>query len=287
MRMQSCFIAPFLHSTWSHFSFNFLIIVALACLASLPVSARSAPEQAYDRDEALAISQGALNNKLSGHKLFDVSGEEVNLEDYRGKPLLVSMIFTSCHHICPTLTRNLASVVEIAREALGEDSFSVITVGFDTAVDTPERMRTFAAEQNVVISNWDFLSADSETISALSEDLGFIFFPTPRGFDHLTQLSVIDAEGSVYRQIYGVKFDTPAVVEPLKELVFGKRSEAGLVEGWLNNVRLFCTVYDPHSGRYQFDYSIFIGMALGVLVLGGIAAFIYREWRHPGAGRAS
>ena len=58
--------------------------------------------------------------------------------------MVLSLIYTSCYHICPTVTTNLARIVNIAREALGEDSFSVLTIGFDTPVDTPDRMREFS-----------------------------------------------------------------------------------------------------------------------------------------------
>ena len=69
------------------------------------------------------------------------------------------------------------------------------------------------------------------------------------------------------------------MVEPLKELVFGNHTKSNIVDGWINNIRLFCTIYDPLSGRYEFDYSIFIGIAIGIIILGGIATFIVREWR--------
>ena len=67
-------------------------------------------------------------------------------------------------------------MVKIAREALGKESFSVVTIGFDTAVDSPERMRLYARERNINISGWDFLSPDKDTIEAFSNDVGFIFF---------------------------------------------------------------------------------------------------------------
>jgi len=90
---------------------------------------------------------------------------------------------------------------------------------------------------------------------------------------------LLDADGKVYRQIYGVKYDPPILVEPLKELIFGNRTESNMVAGWINNIRLFCTIYDPHSGRYEFDYSIYIGIIMGIIILGSIAMFIVREWR--------
>ena len=233
----------------------------------------------YNKEKALEFSQAALNRTIGSYTLINQDNQPVDITQYRGKPLVISLIYTSCHHICPTVTSYLAEVVDIAREALDEDSFNVITIGFDTAVDSPERMRLFARERNIEFNHWDFLSTDEETIKALSNDLGFIFFKSSKGFDHLSQLTVLDADGKVYRQVYGVKYEPPLLVEPLKELVFGKRKEASLVEGWINNIRLFCTIYDPHSGRYDFDYSIFIAVGMGIIILGTIAFFIIRIWR--------
>lgn len=241
----------------------------------------------YDKDKAFEFSQAALNRSIGSYKFITQDKNPIDITRYRGKPLVVSLIYTSCHHICPTLTNYLAEVVEIAQEALGDESFSVITVGFDTAEDTPERMHLYARERNINLPNWDFLSTDEETIKSFSDDVGFIFFKSAKGFDHLSQITLLDAEGKVYRQIYGVKYDPPLLVEPLKELVFGKHTESTVVDGWINNIRLFCTLYDPLSGRYKFDYSIFIGLVVGFIVLGSIAAFIIREWRqnnkHNGA----
>ncbi len=233
----------------------------------------------YDEEEALAISQAAIGNSISDYRFRDRRGQNFSLHQLRGKPVVISLIYTSCYHVCPMMTEHLARSVDIAREALGQDSFSVVTIGFDVAVDTPDRMRMFAKQRNIDAEHWYFLSADFPTITALSEELGFIFFPSPMGFEHLTQTSVLDRDGRVYRQVYGQKFPMPALVEPLKELVFDTPPDAGLLSEWLNDVLLFCTVYDPNSGRYRFDYSIFVGIFVGVLCLGAAGTFIFRAWK--------
>jgi protein SCO1/2 len=177
------------------------------------------------------------------------------------------------------LTTHLANTVKIAREALGEDSFSVLTLGFDTPADTPERMASFARERGIELSGWHFASADVATVDAISRELGFVFRRTAAGFDHLAQTTVLDADGRVYAQVYGQSFDPPSLVEPLKQLVLGTPADARSFSGWLSGVRLFCTVYDPSSGRYRFDYSIFIALGVGLLSLGGVAVFVVRAWR--------
>ena len=252
------------------------VLTACLALAALPGAA-----QAYDRGAALDVSQAAIGRHLSEYRLRDIHGQAFELSQLGGKPLVISMIYTSCHHICPTITRNLATTVDIARDALGDDAFSVVTVGFDWKVDSPERMRQFAAQQGLADApGWHFLAADGSTVDTLSDNLGFIFYASPKGFDHLAQTTVIDSDGTIYRQVYGVEMETQAFVEPLKELVFDTPRDAGFVAHWVDSFKLFCTVYDPNSGRYAFDYSIFLTIIIGVLCLGAVLIFVLREWRH-------
>ena len=248
--------------------------------ACLVLVALTGAAEEYDRDSALAVSQAAIGTRLDDFRLRDARGQDFELGQLAGRPLVVSMIYTSCHHVCPMITRNLARNVALAREALGDDAFSVVTVGFDWQVDSPERMRQFAAEQGVDgIDDWHFLAADASTVDALSENLGFLFAPSAKGFDHLVQTTIVDRNGIIYRQLYGVDLDTQAFVEPLKELVFDTPRSAGLIEHWVSTFKLFCTVYDPNNDRYRFDYSILTTIVVGLLCLGAIATFIVREWR--------
>ena len=241
----------------------------------------------YDPDRALQLSQQAIGGSIGDYGLIDEFGSTVNLRsDYAGRPLVISMIFTSCHHVCPATTKHLASAVESARAALGDDSFDVVTIGFDVANDTPQAMSAFARRQGVDEENWRFLSASSETIQTISEDLGFIFFPTPRGYDHINQSSVIDRNGVVYGQVYGVTFELPWLVEPLKEIVFNRPSSAGhLFAGLLDRVKLFCTVYDPATGRYRFDNSLFVQIAVGASMILAILIYLFNEMRNSRQAR--
>jgi protein SCO1/2 len=47
----------------------------------------------------------------------------------------------------------------------------------------------------------------------------------------------------------------------------------------MDRVKLFCTVYDPNTGRYRFDYSLFVQIAIGALVVLGVFAYLIVEIR--------
>ncbi len=256
------------------------ILLVLILAVPLLSVAQVELDNRYDPDSALQISQGAVGTTIGNYEFVDRLNRNVSLHDYAGRPLVISMIFTSCHHVCPMTTRHLDQTTRAAREVLGDDSFDVVSIGFDAIHDTPYAMAAFAREQGVRAEGWRFLSGSQEAIEALSADLGFIYFPTSRGFDHINQVTIIDRESKVYSQVYGVTFELPWLVEPLKQIVFNRPSSAGhVVASLVDRVRLFCTVYNPASGRYEIDNSLFIQIAIGFMILLSVAVYLWRGFR--------
>lgn len=253
--------------------------VAPAVKLQAQAQATVATPQGFDEREALRISQAAIGNQLGDYTFLDRSGRTVRLADYRGKPLVISMIYTHCPIVCATTTRSL-SALKSSQDALGEDSFGVLTVGFDTENDTPEAMDDFAKRMGVSLPKWEFASADPETIKKLSKDLGFVYFPTDEGgFNHVTQTTFVDGQGKVYRQVYGEEFENKTLLEPLKDMIYNiKTAEPGLA-GLSNKIKLFCTVYDSRAGTYKVSYSYFYGVGLGVLVSLLVLGWIVFEYR--------
>lgn len=248
-----------------------------ASLGLAAYTAAAADNATPDYKLALETSQAVIGKPLGNYALRDRLNREVRLTGYRGKPLLLSFVYTGCFGVCPITTRFLAKSVQAARSALGPDSFNVVTIGFNQPFDSPAAMAAFARQNGVSDPRWEFLSPDAGTLAALARDLGFTYYATPKGFDHITQLSVIDAEGVIYRQIYGDSYTLPMLVDPLKDLLSGQASRAVGIDAIWTKVKLFCTVYDPNSGGYRVNYSLFFEIFTGLTVLGGIAWFLLRE----------
>lgn len=251
-----------------------LAFVAIPLSAIAQQTLSNAPE-ALDEKKALEISQAALGREVNDYSFRDTFGKHVKLSDFRGKPLVISLIYSSCADVCPVITTTLQDVDEIARNALGDDSYNIITIGFDVSTDNPVRMSSFAKRYGVPLDDhWKFLSGDLISIVGLSEDLGFQFYESPKGFDHLTQTTILDKNGVVYRQIYGDTFEAPHFVEPLKELNFGTNTPFASLGDLLNKVRLFCTIYDPVGERYRFEYSIFFRIGVGATIILSLMTYI-------------
>ena len=254
------------------------LVTAAAAQSSETASPR------LDAGAALRDSQAAVGRRLADHTLLDTQGRPVQLAAYRGKPLLVSFIYTGCFQICPTTTRSLADAVAALAQDFGADRFNVISIGFNQPFDSPQAMRAFASQMRIDAPNWHFLSPPAAQVDALTRDFGFRYQATPAGFDHVLTVSVVDAEGVVHQQVYGERLSRDQLGEPVRRLLLGAApTTAGApvpnLAELIERVRILCTVYDPETGTYRFKYGLLIEIAGGVTFMLSVLWFFVHEWR--------
>jgi protein SCO1/2 len=223
---------------------------------------------------------------VGAYTLTDSTGTPLALRAYRGKPLVVSIVYTSCSSVCPLITDHVMKAVTESRRIFGPDRFAVLTLGFDARNDTPTRLTQFASTHGIDTSNWKLASADSATVEALLRDLGFSYAAIAGGFDHISQTSILDADGRVYRHVYGDDFPLQMFVEPLKDVIYGTTTSF-TVGGVIDRIKFICTTFDPGAGRYRIDYGLMFGSVLAGISLVVFGGLILREWRRSRSGRES
>lgn len=76
--------------------------------------------------------------------LRDQDGEPVSLAEYRGRPVVVTFLYSTCDDTCPTQ----AQTIRGALDDLGRD-VPVLAVSVDPANDTRQRARRFLIEQSL------------------------------------------------------------------------------------------------------------------------------------------
>src|SRR5574337_102217 len=231
--------------------------LALALLISSVVPAARSAESAADAapgtmpklDEAAALraGQAAIGRTIGEYTLLDRQGRPVRLSDYRGKPLLVSFIYTGCFQVCPASTRLLLEAVKGLDRLFGPDRYHVVSIGFNQPFDSPTAMRAFAAQHRIDRSNWEFLSPPANTVDALTRDFGFSWLATPAGFDHVVGVTVVDPQGRIYTQVYG------------------------------DRVRIFCAVYDPATGGYRDNWALVAELIGGIEFSVPVGVYLIRE----------
>lgn len=235
---------------------------------------------ALDQRAAVEASQAVIGSRPADYVMLNREGLPVRLSSYRGKPLLVSFVYTGCFHICPTSTVALHRAVGAMRDQFGADQFAIVTIGFDQPTDTPIALKAFAAQRRIADANWEFLSPRREDVPLLARDFGFSYVATPAGFDHTLQVTIVDARGVIRRQVYGDQFTAAALGEPIKQLLAGGLALLRLpLSDIIDRVRILCSVYDPALGKYRTDYTFALEIAGGLTFIVAMLWFAAAEWR--------
>ena len=264
-----------------------LWLAAAALLQPQALRAQEAPASpGLDQKTAFRASQTALGNSIGDYTLLDREGRPVRLASYRGKPLLVSFIYTGCFQVCPITTRSLDETVRALHGRFGDNRFNVVSIGFNQPADSPQALKAFAAQHRISQPNWDFLSPPAPIVESLTRDFGFLYQATPAGFEHVLQVSLVDAQGRIVRQVYGDRVAADALGDPMKQLLIGAPlPQRARLDDVIDRIRLLCTVYDPVTGRYRVDYSLALEAAGGLTFILAVAFYLLGEWRSRRSAR--
>ena len=227
-----------------------------------------------DEKAALQLSQSVVGKPVGDHVLLDREGRPTPLSKYRGKPLLVNFVYTACFNVCPTTTKNLQRAVEGTVNVLGPDRFNIVSIGFNQPFDSPQAMKIFATQYGIHLPNWEFLSPAAAIVDELTQNFGFSYVATTAGFDHMNQITIVDADGKIFRQVYGEKFTAEDLAEPLKAMITGAPipPQTGTLEEIADRIRILCSVYDPVSGKYRTNYALYVE------IVGFISFMIFMLW---------
>jgi protein SCO1/2 len=262
-------------------------ILFAAALGLSPFATR-ADVPKLDEAEARRAGDAVVGRAVPDLTLTDRQGQPVALSSYRGRPLLVSFIYTGCFQVCPTQTRALLDAVQGLDKTLGPSQFRVVSIGFNQPFDSPVALRTFAAQQGITHPNWEFLSPSAAQVEPLTRAFGFSYVATPAGFDHVLGVSVVDAAGRIRAQVYGDRLRADQLGEPLRGLLRdAPLPPRPVLADVIERVRILCTVYDPETGAYRYDYKLILELIGGALFFFSVAIYLLLEWRSQRRQRTS
>lgn len=129
--------------------------------------------------------------------------------DGRGRPLLLTFIFTSCAGACPLVVEECL----VAARAAGKgrppkERPFVVAVSFDPDVDTPKRLREHMKENKLKRSEIVFLTGGKGAIEKTVRDWEVNVGRDEKGdIFHGFQTAVIDREGTIVARYYGAGID--------------------------------------------------------------------------------
>jgi protein SCO1/2 len=153
---------------------------------------------------ALLCTHGVVRaDELPGDSLYhldvalvDQNGRGLHLAERRGKPVLISMFYTSCQYVCPLIIDTLRKTQRTLAEN-GAANVDVLLVSFDPERDTPVRLHQVFAERKLD-ANWTLARTDAPSVRKLAAVLDIQYRALANGdVNHSSAITLLDANGRI------------------------------------------------------------------------------------------
>lgn len=201
--------------------------------------------------------------------LRDESGATVTLGSFfKERPVVLVPVYYGCPMLCGVVLDNIVRSLSAVGLEPGKD-MEIVIFSFNPD-DDAEKARsrkdyTLARfpELAGASSSWHFLTADAETITRLTQTIGFRYerIPATGDFSHTSGIVIATPEGKISRYFFGIDY-------PGRDVRLALVEAAAMRIGTLtDHALLFCFRYDPNTGRYN-------ALTLNIVRLAGAATVI-------------
>jgi len=173
-------------------AFALALVVACALAAVIGVTVARDGGTAAAADELELVNGWAGATRPAGIppaelSLRDQDGRPVSLAGYRGRPVVVTFLYSTCEDTCPTQVQTIRG----ALDDLGAD-VPVLAISVDPANDTPARARRFVLEQRMTGRMSFLLGEEAELARAWRT---FAVAPQRDDLEHSAYVVLLDGRG--------------------------------------------------------------------------------------------
>ena len=152
--------------------------------------------------------------------LINQDNKKLRLSSFRGKPVILSFVFTACGSYCSTQVVHLNQLRKKLNETMGSDAYTIVSVSLTPLTDTPKAMLAFRNQFSIDAKNWHFTTGDPEQINQLINIVGTKVKRTedPNDIDHTTQVYVLNQEGKLSSIHLGTPLDSRGLKQAISNL---------------------------------------------------------------------
>jgi len=164
-------------------------------------------------------------DEVPNFTLRNQDNREIRINNYRGKTLLLTFIYTRCPvpEYCTLMSDNFAQI----ERALGQDpqvyeKTHLLSISIDPAYDTPEVLRSYGAAhteryEKETFAHWEFAGGTSEQVKDIAQFFGLTYFPDKDQIIHALRTVIVSPEGKVAKVYTGNDWKPEEVLEDMKK----------------------------------------------------------------------
>ncbi|MFQ6607638.1 MAG: SCO family protein [Fidelibacterota bacterium] len=170
-----------------------------------------AGKQVVERIE-LSTKKPAFNFRLT-----DMDRTLTQLDDFKGKLVLVGFIYTSCPDVCGLLTQHFRYIQREFKDEIDKDLVLVL-ITTDPERDTPERTKAYT---DGFQGRWHFLTGSESQLSEVWDEYK-VFVQAKKSVDlvyHSYMVALIDRDANIRYRYIGLVDPEEVIVKDIKKLL--------------------------------------------------------------------
>jgi protein SCO1 len=158
-------------------------------------------------------------------KFLNQSGKTIAVDQFHGKALLVTFIYTRCPlpDYCIRMSRNFATIQkQLAADPQLYGKTHLLSISFDPAYDTPKVLHSYgtAYAGNTAFSHWDFAAPPPAELDAVEQFFDVGVSPGSNNtLTHSLSTALITPEGKIFRWYPNNDWTPSAVVDDVKQAI--------------------------------------------------------------------
>ncbi len=159
---------------------------------------------------ANSIYLPAPGEEVPDFSLTNQSGKKISFHQFRGHPLLLTFIYTSCPFpdFCPRMSSNFAEIYKQLASNPSLTGTHLLSISFDPDHDTPKILREYGfsaahTHDSALFTRWDFAAPRSADLPRLADFFALTIKPEGGLITHNLSTAVIAPDGKIVAWYHG------------------------------------------------------------------------------------
>lgn len=171
-----------------------LLVAALVALLAITLASREKSASASNEFDGSLMPSGV---RAPAFTLRDQDGQRVSMAEFRGRPVIVTFLYSHCTDTCPIEAR----LINQAVEQLGSPRATVLAFTVDPAHDTPASVHAFLRKEKISVP-FRWVLGTKDELKPIWK--GYAVTPQRTDEEHMARIVLIDKRGF---QRVGYPFD--------------------------------------------------------------------------------
>jgi len=161
-------------------------------------------------DGATPLHIPVPGEEIPNFTLVNQSGQKIHLQQFRGKPLLLTFIYTQCPFpdYCLRMSSNFSEIMQrLHNNSEVSDKTQLLSITIDPKTDTPSVLQSYGehyvGQADPKFQHWQFATGSAEEIRKAADFFGLVYNQKDRQIVHSLSTVLIGKDGKVLKVYSG------------------------------------------------------------------------------------